>query len=153
MLGPDHSCTPVKKNPNNWGGAIHSSNTLKIQHLGRSLSICPECFQVECLKGAHDFKASWQGQTHTCEIRGMMVFPAWPPMTGTLTRAGSKPYHQSVKLDQFLTSSLSITTPINPPINPKAPIYWKNPQNSKQRHQKRDGLQLSLALSWPHPMV
>lgn len=30
----------------------------------------------------------------TWEIRGMMVFPAWPPITGTVTRAGSKPWRK-----------------------------------------------------------
>lgn len=34
--------------------------------------------------------------THTWEIKGMMVFPAWPPMTGTLTRAGSKSWSGKV---------------------------------------------------------
>lgn len=44
----------------------------------------------------------------TCEMRGIIVFPAWPPITGTLTRAGSRPCNKKHQIVSHLALPIII---------------------------------------------
>ncbi len=45
----------------------------------------------------------------TCESRGRMVTPAWPPITGTETASGASPMASATKV--FARSTSSFVTP------------------------------------------